>query len=92
VEKIVASWGAASSALTPYQFDRACDLWRSKDRRYRFNINIKCNGGSAARVTSWRFGAQRFEPALPVLRMNRPAGRFTSSAPTVIAMVFLWSN
>src|SRR5271154_6571608 len=32
--------------------------------------------------TSGQAGAQLFEPALPVLRMNRPAGRFTSSAPT----------
>jgi hypothetical protein len=27
-------------------------------------------------------GAQPFEPAQPVRRMNRPVGRFTSSTPT----------
>src|ERR1700677_4089640 len=43
----------------------------------------KGNSESAACVASWQAGAQPFEPALPVLRMNRAAARFTSSAPTV---------
>jgi hypothetical protein len=38
-----------------------------------------------ATLTLWQAGAQPFEPAPPVLRMNRPAGRFTSSAPTMAA-------
>src|SRR5580693_2834835 len=33
-------------------------------------------------LTTGQAGAQPFEPALPVLGMNRPAGRFTSSAST----------
>jgi hypothetical protein len=33
-------------------------------------------------LTAWQAGAQPFDPALRDLRMNRPAGRFTSSAPT----------
>src|SRR5271170_4096472 len=37
---------------------------------------------SAEMLTPWRAGAQPFDSAPPNLRMNRPAGRFTSSAPT----------
>ena len=33
-------------------------------------------------LTPGQAGAQPFEPALPVLRMNRAVARFTSSAPT----------
>ena len=38
-----------------------------------------------ARLTLWQAGAQPFEPAPPVLRMNRAAARFTNSAPTVVS-------
>src|SRR5271170_4334004 len=41
-------------------------------------------------LTSRRAGAQPFEPALPVLRMNRPVGRFTSSAPTRAVEMATW--
>jgi len=43
----------------------------SETRRYRVNFD------EPVRLTLWQVGAQPFEPALPVLRMNRPAGRFT---------------
>ena len=33
-------------------------------------------------LTPGQAGAQPFEPTLSVLRMNRPVGRFTISAPT----------
>src|SRR5579863_4389915 len=43
--------------------------------------NTNCE--KLVRLTSWRAGAQPFDSAPPNLRMNRPAGRFTSSAPTL---------
>ncbi len=41
----------------------------------------KNDGRSAAGLTFCQAGAQPFDPALRDLRMNRPVGRFTSSAP-----------
>src|SRR5271170_3109793 len=38
---------------------------------------------SVASSAPGQAGAQPFEPALPVLRMNRAVARFTSSAPTL---------
>lgn len=41
-----------------------------------------CEGESGTRLTLWQVGAQPFDPVLRDLTMNRPAGRFTSSART----------
>ncbi len=54
-------------------------------------IGRAVEGGSETRpyetvavLKLWQAGAQPFDPALRDLRMNRPAGRFTSSAPTLL--------
>src|SRR5271168_4866983 len=46
------------------------------------NANREIGVPRGAGLTLWQAGAQPFEPALPVLRMNRAVARFTSSAPT----------
>src|SRR5271169_847945 len=49
-------------------------------KRSRDKFNGDGNGQRPTRLKSWQAGAQPFEPAPPVLRMNRAVARFTSSA------------
>jgi len=69
--------GAILHPLSRVQDDDACRLVRDAEGAE------KSNGGCVTWLRSRQAGAQPFEPALPVLRMNRPIGRFTSSAPTL---------
>jgi hypothetical protein len=53
----------------------------------------KFNGGGPTRLKSWRAGVRPFEPAPPVLRMNRAVARFTSSAlPSRSKYWRIWAN
>jgi hypothetical protein len=48
----------------------------------RYKCKSDCNRGGEKMSPPGQGGARPFDPALRDLRMNRPAGRFTSSAPT----------
>ncbi len=51
---------------------------------------MPCPYGLEAGRTSGQAEAQPFDSALPNLRMNRAAARFTSSAPTDPHITFCW--
>src|SRR5271168_4263502 len=53
-------------------------------KRSRGKFSGDGNGQRPTRLKSWQAGARPFEPAPPVLRMNRAVARFTSSAPNLI--------
>src|SRR5271170_5496032 len=71
-------WQAGAQQAAPLRIQRRRQM--RPPERQAAATNSKQEQGLRA-LTLWQAGAQPFEPALPVLRMNRPAGRFTSSAP-----------